>query len=223
MLQYQLERAAAVEAARERIWNAIASEGVTRPAFDSCWLLILTEFQGTRLFKLLSRWSRKPDSIQLKNSVLGLMRTSQVGRAALGLPPSSRTTNSAKKALWHMDEDVLEPVFLYAYTRSPKEFEDMLNGPALQHVRDRLASAGYAFRLDPSMAKVLVTPEQYPAVMEALQVWNHDYFKPWHVIVSLSLLHALEASIACILSKIKVKVKKNGSILVMFATRGGNS
>ena len=133
MLQYQLARAvasgatpdSAVEAAGERVWNAIASEGVARPAFDSWWLLILTEFQGTRLFKLLSRWSRKPDSIRLKNSVLGLMRSSQVGRAALGLPPSSRTTDSAKKALWHMDGDILEPVFLYAYTRAPKECEDM--------------------------------------------------------------------------------------------------
>ena len=105
MLQYEVERDVAggatpdfwLEAARERAWDAVASKRVTRPAFDSWWLLILTEFQGPRLFNLLSRWSGKPDPVQFKQAVLGLMYQSEIGRAALGLPPSSRTTDSAKK------------------------------------------------------------------------------------------------------------------------------
>ena len=118
-----------------------------------------------------------------------------------------------------MDGDILEPVFLYAYTRAPKEFEDMMDGPALQHVRDRLASASYALRLDPSMAKVLVTPEQYPAVMEALQVWNHNY--PRHCLLEtaprLGSKHCL-----CSVEN-QSQGEENGTILVTFATRGANS
>ena len=202
MLQYQLERAVAggatpdfsLEAARERAWDAVASKRVTRPAFDSWWLLILTEFQGLRLFNLLSRWSGKPDPVQFKQAVLGLMYQSEIGRAALGLPPSSRTTDTAKKALWHMVEDVVEPVFIYTYTRAPKEFKDaILDGPALHHVRERLQSENLEYHVADTV-KVLVTPEQYPAVMAALELWKHDngMLKTRHVIVSMSVLHALE-------------------------------
>ena len=229
MLQYDVERDVAggaapdfwLEAARERAWNAVASERVTRSAFDSWWLLILTEFQGPRLFNLLSRWSGKPDPAQFKKAVLGLMYQSEIGRAALGLTPSSRTTDTAKKALWHMVEDVDEPVFIYTYTRSPKEFKDaILGGPALHHVRERLQSENLEYHVSDTV-KVLVTPEQYPAVMAALELWQHDngMLKTRHVIVSMSVLQALEQTIASIPSKLNVKVKRIDFLTM--ATRQG--
>ena len=174
------------------------------------------------LFNLLSRWSRKPDPVQFKQAVLGLMYQSEIGRAALGLPPSSRTTDTANKALWHMVEDVVEPVYIYTYARAPTEFKDaILDGPALQHVRERLQSARLVCHVADT-TKVLVTPpEQYPAVMAALELWKHDdgMLKTWHVIVSMSVLHALEKTVASIPSKHGVKVKRIDFLTM--ATREG--
>ena len=107
-----------------------------------------------------------------------------------------------------------DSVWLYPYTRSPKEFNEVLiHGPQLQQVRRQLEAQGLDYTLPHSRAKMFVWPNQYESVLLALE--NLDIvLRSSHVIASSSLLPALEASIATIPSAINVRVKKNGAVLV---------
>lgn len=112
---------------------------------------------------------------------------------------------------------VPEQIFLLPYTRAPMEFKEaLLEGAELCSVREKMRAAGQDFVLQASGAKVFVWPEQYAAVIEAVDR-TETQLRASHVIIAESLLPALEASIATISSKRNVRPKKLGVLCVASA------
>ena len=97
-----------------------------------------------------------------------------------------------------------------SYTRSPAAFWDaLLEGEALQHIRDEMAAADCAYR-HTSGAKISVWPSQYLEVMVALE---DRILHNSHVVVAESLVQDVEACISEIPSRCNVR-KKASEILM---------
>eukprot|EP00440_Ansanella_granifera_P005889 gb/GFBE01006387.1/.p1 GENE.gb/GFBE01006387.1/~~gb/GFBE01006387.1/.p1 ORF type:complete len:491 (+),score=92.20 gb/GFBE01006387.1/:1-1473(+) len=112
-----------------------------------------------------------------------------------------------------------EQIFLYPYTRAPAEFKNiLLEGEELRAIRDCMTAEGCDFVLRPSGAKAFVWPEQYQAVMGALDSLGMP-LRASHVIIAESLLPALEASMDGISSRKNVRPKTNGIVNVANVAR----
>lgn len=109
-----------------------------------------------------------------------------------------------------------EPVYVYPYSRTPAEFREvLLQGTELEHVRSDLQKQGYSCILEPSGAKVFVRPEQYAQVVQSLAE-SSIVLHTSHVIIAQSFIPELEASIANIPTRRKVRVKMRDVVRIPY-------
>lgn len=108
----------------------------------------------------------------------------------------------------------LEPVYLFYYTRSPKEFHAaLLEGPELREVREGMQAAGCSCVLESSGAKAFFHPQYASLVSSALTQYSGRLYGS-HVVIQGSLVPALHEAVASIRKKHKVRQKGEAKVLV---------
>lgn len=115
-----------------------------------------------------------------------------------------------------MSESDYEDVFLFRFTRTPKEFVAALQQePELMNIRTKLEEAGHACLLigENAGAQVFVWPEQYQSVMAAVHALDQRLFTS-NIVILRSLMPLLEDIVAKIPSKKNVRVKKDAKHLL---------
>jgi len=107
-----------------------------------------------------------------------------------------------------------EPVWLYPYMRTPKEFMTaLLTGPDFENIRRIMDDSKCPYIHKESGAKIFVWPEHYKTVLEAL-ARSDAKLRSSHIIVAQSFLTNLEKCVARLPSRKNVRVKKDGISLV---------
>lgn len=142
--------------------------------------------------------------------------TAELGHGSEGRDTVRRQERAAVEHDGASDASVdMEHVILHHYTRWSKEFaEALLLGPDLRPIREEMQAAGHDCILEPSGAKMFVPPQHVEHVkreLAQLQIPLHAS----HVVVTESMLPALERSIATISSMKNVRVKDRRVLTVM--------
>merc|ERR1712232_101253 len=100
----------------------------------------------------------------------------------------------------------MEHIYLMEYKRHPEAFRQALSeGVLLQECRAALDAAGHKWLLG-SGAKVFVHPCQYMHTAIAIME-DGVHLRPYHVVVSESLLYQVEASLADLSYRLGVRVR----------------
>lgn len=100
-------------------------------------------------------------------------------------------------------------VHLIQYSRHPQSLRRaLLEGPELKPCRDSLAACGFSCE-QPSGAKVFVAPEQFEAVLAAIQEKD---LKPWHVVASEDFEEAVAHAVQQLPSQQQVREKGHSTV-----------